>query len=346
MAAARRGGSRRHQGPPRQVARLGQPGQRRQGDARRAQATPPQGKHFPTARQDGQSSRPRRRREGRTESRSLGLFPPNPPRVAKAKPRARSPKRPKKKKQASPIRPSLPNLRKHHVHLPSDSTTRSPVPVPAIASSAWAAAKAPARQNQRQGPQRPEGPLRRQPAPRLRRRQMPLIRRIPKRGFNKRRLQDHLRPGHLAELEKHFERARSMKKACAKRDWSTALGTCVKILGDGDVTKKFVLKVNAISASAKEKAREGRWHDRTHCRQGSRRPQQRQDSRQDGQAREGQGRVDSRQEGLVRFRHAHRVTRLLSPDGPRGHGNGSGVVGRSRNDGQQPARTATRPLSR
>ena len=82
---------------------------------------------------------------------------------------------------------------------------------------------------------------------------MPLIRRIPKRGFNNTAFKITYAPVNLADLEMHFEAGSIDEKGL--RDKGLVKGTWdgVKILGDGDVTKKFALKVNAISASAKEK---------------------------------------------------------------------------------------------
>ena len=83
--------------------------------------------------------------------------------------------------------------------------------------------------------------------------QMPLIRRIPKRGFNNTAFKISYAPVNLADLEKHFaagavDESGLREKGLIKGSWDG-----VKILGDGDITKKFTLKVNAVSASAKEK---------------------------------------------------------------------------------------------
>jgi len=83
--------------------------------------------------------------------------------------------------------------------------------------------------------------------------QMPLIRRIPKRGFNNTAFKISYAPVNLNDLELLFEagsidEAGLRAKGLVKGSWDG-----VKILGTGEVTKKFSLKVNAVSASAKEK---------------------------------------------------------------------------------------------
>ena len=83
--------------------------------------------------------------------------------------------------------------------------------------------------------------------------QMPLIRRIPKRGFNNTAFKISYAPVNLADLELLFEAGSIDEtglraKGLVKGSWDG-----VKILGTGEVTKKFSLKVNGVSASAKEK---------------------------------------------------------------------------------------------
>ncbi len=82
--------------------------------------------------------------------------------------------------------------------------------------------------------------------------QMPLYRRIPKRGFTNRNAKDIVAIN-VSVLE-GFENGATVDIAALKeagiiknpRDG-------VKILGNGDLTKKLDVKVNAFSASAKEK---------------------------------------------------------------------------------------------
>ena len=78
--------------------------------------------------------------------------------------------------------------------------------------------------------------------------QMPLIRRIPKRGFNNTAFKITYAPVNLADLELQFEAGAIDEKGLVNGNWDG-----VKILGGGEITKKFSLKVNAVSASAREK---------------------------------------------------------------------------------------------
>jgi large subunit ribosomal protein L15 len=83
--------------------------------------------------------------------------------------------------------------------------------------------------------------------------QMPLIRRIPKRGFNNAAFKVTYAPVNLVDLELLFEAGSIDEKGLREKGLVNGNWDGVKILGNGDVTKKFALKVNAISASAKEK---------------------------------------------------------------------------------------------
>ncbi len=83
--------------------------------------------------------------------------------------------------------------------------------------------------------------------------QMPLIRRLPKRGFNNANFKISYAPVNLGELEKLEVSGVIDQKVL--RDAGLVNGTWdgVKILGDGTFSKKLSLKVDAISASAREK---------------------------------------------------------------------------------------------
>lgn len=84
--------------------------------------------------------------------------------------------------------------------------------------------------------------------------QMPLHRRLPKRGFNNINFKTKVEVVNLSQLEKAFndgdtvneENLRAaglINRACEQ----------VKVLGLGEITKKLTLVVDTISASAKEK---------------------------------------------------------------------------------------------
>lgn len=83
--------------------------------------------------------------------------------------------------------------------------------------------------------------------------QMPLLRRVPKRGFNNifakeiaivnvGAINDKFEDGAVVDIDALLESGLVKKQLDG-----------VKVLGGGDVTKKLTVKVNAFSASAKEK---------------------------------------------------------------------------------------------
>jgi len=83
--------------------------------------------------------------------------------------------------------------------------------------------------------------------------QMPLIRRIPKRGFNNAAFKITYAPVNLVDLELLFESGAIDEKGLREKGLVNGSWDGVKILGTGEITKKFSLKVNAVSASAREK---------------------------------------------------------------------------------------------
>jgi large subunit ribosomal protein L15 len=83
--------------------------------------------------------------------------------------------------------------------------------------------------------------------------QMPLIRRIPKRGFNNAAFKINYAPVNLSDLETLFEAGSIDEKGLREKGLVNGNWDGVKILGGGDVTKKFAIKINAVSASAREK---------------------------------------------------------------------------------------------
>jgi large subunit ribosomal protein L15 len=83
--------------------------------------------------------------------------------------------------------------------------------------------------------------------------QMPLIRRLPKRGFNNKQFGIVYAPVNLGELEKLDLSGVIDEKALREAGLVNGTWDGVKILGDGEFSKKISLKVHAISASAREK---------------------------------------------------------------------------------------------
>jgi large subunit ribosomal protein L15 len=83
--------------------------------------------------------------------------------------------------------------------------------------------------------------------------QMPLIRRLPKRGFNNASFKITYAPVNLEALEKLDLTGTIDEKALRTAGLVNGKWDGVKILGDGALTKKLSLKVDAVSASAREK---------------------------------------------------------------------------------------------
>ncbi|MDO4285430.1 MAG: 50S ribosomal protein L15 [Eubacteriales bacterium] len=82
--------------------------------------------------------------------------------------------------------------------------------------------------------------------------QMPLYRRLPKRGFTCYNSKDIVAIN-VSELEKFEDGATVDIQALLDARVIKETGDGVKILGNGDLTKKLNVKANAFSASAKEK---------------------------------------------------------------------------------------------
>lgn len=83
--------------------------------------------------------------------------------------------------------------------------------------------------------------------------QMPLIRRIPKRGFNNYEFTTTYVAVNLRDLNQFDDGARVDETALRAVGLANGTSDGVKILGTGELTKKLVVVVSAISASAKAK---------------------------------------------------------------------------------------------
>jgi large subunit ribosomal protein L15 len=83
--------------------------------------------------------------------------------------------------------------------------------------------------------------------------QMPLIRRIPKRGFNNTRFGTRYVAVNVGELNRFEEGARVDEAALRAVGLANGRNDGVKILGTGDLTKKLTVSASAFSASAKTK---------------------------------------------------------------------------------------------
>jgi len=82
---------------------------------------------------------------------------------------------------------------------------------------------------------------------------MPLIRRIPKRGFNNKRHTISYLPVNLEELNCFDDGARVDEAVLRSAGLANGRAAGVKILGDGDLTKKLTVSAHAFSASARAK---------------------------------------------------------------------------------------------
>jgi large subunit ribosomal protein L15 len=83
--------------------------------------------------------------------------------------------------------------------------------------------------------------------------QMPLVRRIPKRGFNNAAFNAKALAVNVSDLEKKFEAGAEITvETLAKAGFSDNKQPKIKILGNGELTKKFKVMV-PCSASAKAK---------------------------------------------------------------------------------------------
>ena len=84
--------------------------------------------------------------------------------------------------------------------------------------------------------------------------QMPLVRRLPKRGFNNAAFNAKALGVNLSSLEAKFKNGAEITvSALAKAGFSDNKRPKIKILGVGEVTKKFTIKGIPCSATAKQK---------------------------------------------------------------------------------------------
>ena len=84
--------------------------------------------------------------------------------------------------------------------------------------------------------------------------QMPLVRRLPKRGFNNAAFAVKALAVNVSDLERKFESGVEITpETLVKAGFIDCTCTKVKILGTGELTKKFTVKNVPCSASAKAK---------------------------------------------------------------------------------------------
>jgi large subunit ribosomal protein L15 len=92
--------------------------------------------------------------------------------------------------------------------------------------------------------------------------QMPLYRRLAQRGFSNYPFKKSFQIVNLGEIDKRFNDGETVDETSlynkglikgSKKSGNVKATIPVKILGDGDFSKKLIFKIGAISASAKEK---------------------------------------------------------------------------------------------
>lgn len=82
---------------------------------------------------------------------------------------------------------------------------------------------------------------------------MPLIRRIPKRGFNNARHATRYVPVNLEALNRFEDGARVDVDALTALGLANGKSSGIKILGTGELSKKLTVSAHAFSASARVK---------------------------------------------------------------------------------------------
>jgi large subunit ribosomal protein L15 len=83
--------------------------------------------------------------------------------------------------------------------------------------------------------------------------QMPLYRRLAHRGFSNYPFKKTFQVVNLGEIDKRFNSGDTVDEASLLKSGLVKGASPVKVLGDGDLTKKLNFKIAHISASAKEK---------------------------------------------------------------------------------------------
>lgn len=82
--------------------------------------------------------------------------------------------------------------------------------------------------------------------------QMPIQRRLPKRGFNN-IFRSEYAIVNVRDLQKMRSGSKVNRESLLKNGLIKASDTMVKILGDGELTKKFTVDVDKVSKSAQQK---------------------------------------------------------------------------------------------
>ena len=84
--------------------------------------------------------------------------------------------------------------------------------------------------------------------------QMPLYRRIARRGFSNYWFKKEFAVVNLRDLEERFSDGETVnKETLVLKGLANKADELIKVLGDGELTKKLTVAVDKVSASAKEK---------------------------------------------------------------------------------------------
>ncbi len=84
--------------------------------------------------------------------------------------------------------------------------------------------------------------------------QMPLYRRIAKRGFSNYPFRKEYEVINLCEIETRYENGETVnRESMIKKGLLKKVSSMIKILGAGDLTKKLTVDVEKVSSSAKDK---------------------------------------------------------------------------------------------
>ncbi len=84
--------------------------------------------------------------------------------------------------------------------------------------------------------------------------QMPLYRRIAKRGFSNYPFRKEYEVINLCEIETRYENGETVnRESLIKKGLLKKVSSMIKVLGNGDLTKKLTVDVEKVSSSAKEK---------------------------------------------------------------------------------------------
>jgi large subunit ribosomal protein L15 len=83
--------------------------------------------------------------------------------------------------------------------------------------------------------------------------QMPLIRRMPKRGFNNAAFKTQYLPINLEALNQFEEGATVDEALLRQRGLANGRADGIKVLGGGELTRKLTVRAHAFSASARAK---------------------------------------------------------------------------------------------